>query len=318
MHYLRNQSAKIVWDNHSGEYFAVDKGVRQGGILSPFLFKLYIDGILKEITEMNVGCKLGPVRINILAYADDLVLISDTRKHLEEINLRLLEYIEHLNLLMNKDKSKCLIFENSRYGVQIEELKLGNDILENVNDYKYLGHVIERNLKDVKDVQYRLNQFYARFNSTFRKFKNVSIETFMYLFSAYCLPDYGLALWNGCDVFNQHIFNVFEIAFHRALKRIAGVPAMYSNHDVADYCKQLLFKHYVTFIQCRYFKRIFNSNNRMIKICLPFLMEGYLKNSLTKNLHKTYSVDLNENDLDIIHARISWVQRHELRTGIRL
>ena len=84
MNYLRNQSAKIVWNGESGEYFAIDKGVRQGGILLPFLLKLYIDGIMKKVDEMGLGCMLSPVRINILAYVHDLVLISDTQKHLEK------------------------------------------------------------------------------------------------------------------------------------------------------------------------------------------------------------------------------------------
>ena len=77
----------------------------------------------------------------------------------------------------------------------------------------------------------------------YRKFKNVSIETFMYLFDADYLTNYGLALWNSDEVFNQNIFNVFEVAFHRALKKIVGAPNMYSNHDVAEYCSQLLNKH---------------------------------------------------------------------------
>ncbi|MEL6164810.1 MAG: hypothetical protein AAFR37_13965, partial [Cyanobacteria bacterium J06628_3] len=47
--------------------------------------------------------------------------------------------------------------------------------IENVSNFKYLGHIIERNLSDSKDIERVLNQFYAKFNSTFRNFKNVSI-----------------------------------------------------------------------------------------------------------------------------------------------
>ena len=54
----------------------------------------------------------------------------------------------------------------------------------------------------------------------------------------------------------------------------------------------------------------------MVKICLPFLNEGYLRNSLSKILNRNYNVDFNANDLDIIQARISWIQRHEVRTGV--
>ena len=57
LHYLRNQEARIVWNGEMGEYIHVEKGVRQGGILSPLLFKLYIDDVLNEISSSDDGCK---------------------------------------------------------------------------------------------------------------------------------------------------------------------------------------------------------------------------------------------------------------------
>ena len=77
MFYLRNQTARILWHGTGGSYRRIEKGVRQGGILSPFLFKLYIDEALAEISANEIGCTLGTLRINILAYADDLVLIAE-------------------------------------------------------------------------------------------------------------------------------------------------------------------------------------------------------------------------------------------------
>ena len=71
LHYLRNQTARVCWKDIKGDYKYVDKGVRQGGIQSPFLFKLYIDDILNKLSSTNVGCKLGLSKMNVLAYADD-------------------------------------------------------------------------------------------------------------------------------------------------------------------------------------------------------------------------------------------------------
>ena len=210
-----------------------------------------------------------------------------------------------------------MIFDMSRYGSQKEDIVLGYDKLEIVSSYKYLGHMLERNLLDTKDVDARLKKFYISFNSTFRKFKNVSVETFLYLFNSYCLPDYGLALWNTGTILNKNIFKVFQIAFHGAMKKIVGTPFSTSNHDVTDKCHQLLLQHYVVFLQCRYFKRILKSKHPLVRICLPFLSEGILKSSLHKILPNTYSIEFRPNDLDIIRARIGWVQRNEVRTGVR-
>ena len=210
-----------------------------------------------------------------------------------------------------------MIFETSRYGNQVKEIRLGNDTLENVMEYKYLGHIIQRNLKDDRDVEIRLNQFYSKFNTTYRKFKKVSIETFLYLFNSYCLPEYGLALWNCREIFKRQIFKVFEVAYHNTLKKIVGVSVSNSSHDVADYCKQFLLQHYIVMLQSRYLKRILQSRNSLIKLCQPFLIGGRHMVSLCKLLRNKYDIDLRCNDQDVIRARISWVQRNEIRTGIR-
>ena len=54
------------------------RGVRQGGVLSAFLFSLYLDDIKTEISAMPVGCRLGVNKINVQAYADDIIFFSST------------------------------------------------------------------------------------------------------------------------------------------------------------------------------------------------------------------------------------------------
>ena len=229
--------------------------------------------MIHDISEIEMGCKLGLVRLNILAYADDIVIIGDTQEALEALYSKLSNHLENLKLIMNTSKSKCMIFETSRYGSDIREIRLMNDILECVSVYKYLGHLIERNLSDVRDAECRLNQFYAKFNTVFRKFKKVSLETLLYLFNSYCLPDYGLSLWNVNEVNGKHIFKVFRTAFHNAFKKMSGASTLHSSHDVMSSCNQLLFEHYLVFLISRYFKRIFSSRNSLLLLCRPFFKE---------------------------------------------
>ena len=49
-------------------------GIRQGGVLSPYLFALFIDGIVDKVTASGLGCRVKYVFFNILLYADDIIL----------------------------------------------------------------------------------------------------------------------------------------------------------------------------------------------------------------------------------------------------
>lgn len=97
---------------------------------------------------------------------------------------------------------------------------------------------------------------------------------------------------------------------------IVGAPIYSSSHITADLCSQLLLKHHVSFIQARYMKRISASKNEVIKMCWPYLKTGYLSESLTTCFIELYECDLWTNDLDVLRARIKWVQKHEIRRGV--
>ena len=70
------QKRYIRWNNTTSDSFSVSNGVRQGGILSPYLFCVYMDDLSKKLNNVNAGCFMGTALINNLLYADDLV-ISD-------------------------------------------------------------------------------------------------------------------------------------------------------------------------------------------------------------------------------------------------
>ena len=316
MHYLRNQRARICWSDSKGPYLNIDKGVRQGGILSPFLFKLYIDDVIHKLSSQSVGCQLGFLRANIIAYADDLVILSDTLEHLEYLYSILEEGLSNLKLLMNKNKSKCMIFRKTVGNNPVREVRLKDDSFEVVSQYKYLGYVIQESLMDDADVKFRLNTFYSQFNSVFRNFNKVSIETFLFLFNAYCLPEYGLSLWNAKAICNRQIFRSFETAFSNSLKKVVGVPFYSSSHVTAEMCRQLLFKHHYALLQARFVKRVLSSKNEINMLCLPYLKNGYLCESVLKLFTETYECNIYENDLDVLEARLEWVQKHENRRGV--
>ena len=77
----------VRWNGICSAGFGVSNGVRQGGVLSPVLFSVYMDGLLYKLKESGVGCYWGCPFVGGLCYADDLVLLG-LLPYLDAVDLR--------------------------------------------------------------------------------------------------------------------------------------------------------------------------------------------------------------------------------------
>ena len=74
-YWYENQPMCVRWGGIYSTFFCVNNGVRQGRILSPYLFNIYVDDVNVALNAWRVGCCVGKVIINHLMYADDLVIL---------------------------------------------------------------------------------------------------------------------------------------------------------------------------------------------------------------------------------------------------
>ena len=70
------QISCVSWGNHFSQYYELSNRVKQGGVLSPILFNIYIDKLLLELKESGYGCHINNTFIGVLCYADDVTLLS--------------------------------------------------------------------------------------------------------------------------------------------------------------------------------------------------------------------------------------------------
>ena len=71
-----NQKCSVKWANELSEPFTVANGVKQGAVISPFLFSIYIDNLFKESKQLGLGCRVGPTFAGAFGYADDVAIIA--------------------------------------------------------------------------------------------------------------------------------------------------------------------------------------------------------------------------------------------------
>ena len=73
------QYAWVKWGNSRSNTFTIVNGTRQGSILSPALFAVYVDTLLVELRQLGVGCKVAGVYMGAMGFCDDLLLLAPTR-----------------------------------------------------------------------------------------------------------------------------------------------------------------------------------------------------------------------------------------------
>ena len=75
-YWYAHQTMQVKWGNRLSESFLITNGVRQGGVLSPYLFAIYIDNLSMELNKLQAGCCIGNILINHILFADDLCCFS--------------------------------------------------------------------------------------------------------------------------------------------------------------------------------------------------------------------------------------------------
>jgi len=137
------------------DLFECPVGLRQGCILSPLLFSIFINEIASAIDENGIhGIQMLPglVELFILLFADDIVLLSDTARGLQhQINI-LNNVCRSLCLNINKEKTKIIVFRKGGFLNKNEKWNLDGCGLEVVNEYNYLGFVFTTKMSLEKGV----------------------------------------------------------------------------------------------------------------------------------------------------------------------
>ena len=75
---------QLKWKQHI-DYFSISNGVRQGGILSPKLFSVYVDDLSDKLVESKVGCSIDNLCMNHVMYADDICFMALSPAALQEL-----------------------------------------------------------------------------------------------------------------------------------------------------------------------------------------------------------------------------------------
>ena len=228
INWFDNQKFFVSWGKSKSESFSVLQGVRQGGILSAYLFAVYMDDLSVALNDTGIGAIIGIKRVNHLIYADDICILASTLSALRNLLQVCNEYAGLHNLDFNPNKTEMQFFvPNFLFGTKDEIGVFFNSVrLTHTKSVTYLGYLISSKCKnksvildDEIEIKKRKCEIYMRAYMIRNVFVYCSVAVKQQLFHSYLDSIYCCSLWNF-KIKRQHSI---MIAYNNALRIIFGL-----------------------------------------------------------------------------------------------
>ena len=141
------QQMQVRWGSCLSQPFSVSNGVRQGSVLSPVLFAMYLDGLLSELSNCGVGCYWGCLFAGAFCYADDIVLLAPCASALRIMLDICNSYATSHGLEFNASKTQLICFRTPSTRPCTASISFGNTPLQYSKQVTHLGHILTCNLQ---------------------------------------------------------------------------------------------------------------------------------------------------------------------------
>ena len=261
-------STCVRWSNFCSGFFKLECGVRQGGVLSPFLFAVFMNDIFDTVHSSHNGCHFGSVSFSIFLYADDILLLAPSVTALQNLILTVELFLKSCEMSLNVKKSTCLRI-GPRFNQPCITMRTSSgDSIEWVGNMRYLGIHIVAAKKFSVSIADNVKSYYRAVNAIRTQLKGgASEECFLKLVYCKCAPVllYGLEV---CNLKNSQIRHL-DFLMKRTLMKIFKTLSL----DIVEECMRQfnvrLFSCLVNDRRDNFISRINVSNN---ECCLFFCL----------------------------------------------
>ena len=292
------QKFQVKWNGVISEMFEVSNGVRQGGVMSPILFGIYIDELLSELKQKGTGCQVGHYFCGAFGYADDIVLLCPTITGLKKMIKICENYAKEHNITFNGSKSKLLVFGNSDVTPKIF---INGKEVEKCNEAQYLGILLSTGDYSAATEE-GTTKFNISYNRFLAKFNTCRVSVKYKLFNQYCCSYYGSQLWplwnnkfeDICTKWRKALRNIWNLPYRAHCKMLPVIADTYP----IDIALEIRF--------IKFFKSVINSENETV-MYMANLMKNDCNSTFGHNvrhLNVKYGISLREcTEMSIKHIK---------------
>ena len=231
--YYQQKAAVRVGDELT-DMVEIKRGVRQGCVLSPDLFTLYSEVIMREIDTVE-GFSVGGRNLNNVRYADDTVIVADSAEKLQELVRVLNEASEEKGLRINIAKTQCMVVSKRNEPIECQ-VNINQEPIRKVEEFQYLGSVLTSDGRCTTEIKRRIGIA----KTAFRKMKNlltngrICIETRKRAVKTYVWSTllYGCEAWTVSKEMERRL-EAMEMWCWRRVMRVSWTERR-SNIDVLE------------------------------------------------------------------------------------
>ena len=267
------------------------RGVRQGCVLSPILFNLFIKDIPKILESESVNPFVLPngKKLSCLMYADDLIMLLQTATGLQKCLNVLSEFCSKWGLSVNLNKTKTMVFQKKNKQANKYTFKYNDEVAETVSHYTYLGIKISGSGNFTKATDVLSNKAKNALAALRKKLpiEKLSLTIVNKLFTSFCLPIctlgaevWGTSLKDDFDFWDKH--NIEKTYLHFC-KTFLGVNKKASNIGCRAEMGRFPIKIDIDTKILKYWIHLDSLDNKIVK--QAFLMSRTLSESRHKSFH---------------------------------
>ena len=262
--WYRSQNFYVKWEKFLSEPFKVGNGVRQGGVLSPKLFNVFIDELSYRLSTTDVGCFMNGTSFNHMCYADDAVILAPTPGALQELITICNRFAIDNDMKYNVKKTVCMSFIPKMYGnLDLPLLYLDKNVLTWVPQHKYLGAIINSKCTDDEDINRQIRAIYTHGNVLVRNFSHCCDEVKIELFRTYCSILYICQLWHS---YSKMSYQRIQVAYNNIFRMLLKVQRGCSISHAFVSCNLDGFKTIVQKAVWGFYRRVLASSNHLVQI----------------------------------------------------
>ena len=262
IYWYTTQQLFIRWGTAESQPFSMTNGIRQGSILSPYLFNIYVDDLNIKLNRTKVGCHIYNTPVNNFSYADDLALVAPSATALNQLLQTCESFANENYIIFSTTKSVCMsVLPNCSSIKKVPNIYLGNCKLTYVEEFNYLGHTINSKFSDDEDVKKETRKLCAQGNTIIRKFRFCNFDAKCCLFKTFCYSVYCCSLWAN---YTAASMSKIKVIYNNIMRKLVNVPVYSSASFMFASLRVKSFQELRRSNSFSIMQRVLDSNNSMI------------------------------------------------------